>query len=47
MENCEARFWHTADAHFDANALHLPSQQPNRLLRNYNFLIESSPPNKL
>ena len=42
-----ARFWHKADAHAPANALPLTCQQPYRLLRNYGFLLESSPLNKL
>ncbi|EPI9529737.1 hypothetical protein ACTBGR_003543, partial [Shigella sonnei] len=42
-----ARFWHKADAHSHANALPLTCQQPYRLLRNYGFLLESSPLNKL
>lgn len=36
------RFWHKADTHSHANALPLPSQRPNRLPRNYGFLLESS-----
>lgn len=41
------RSWHKADAHSHANALPLTCQQPYRLLRNYGFLLESSPLNKL
>lgn len=41
------RFWHKADAYFHVNALPLNCQQPNSLLRNYGFSLESSPPNKL
>lgn len=33
------RFWHKADTHSHANALPLPSQRPNRLPRNYGFLL--------